>query len=407
MVVSRGGITPNRFDQLMGYNHYTATTNNKRDFIFECHLTVDDRYFIMHDEVFDVQEQTSLGNIWDSMDVFKTIFKNIQIDNPEYKQIQEGWASLPILEGSNNLHDLRDFLLEWSFFDDTWVGRKMKSAGEGIADFASTSWEGIKKMGIAISKGDWSEILSLLGKGVLYVLRKLKEAAYSTIGMIVDAILVATGIGKIGQIVVWGLITSLDVYQLLSNDWPDEEQDNPLWMKLMDLGFDLLGLVFAGVAAKGAKSLFKGSARMGSKALAKTVGKNKAMRGVLEKIISAGPQAAGKLRTVQSKIIQKWPSGAKFIGSILGGLGKMITKLVSWCKSIITLPGKVAGKLGAGARTQRGVVAGTGVGTLLYGTEKLFGHGENEPSQNNGEEDVIKAIQQNKPSSVEYDENDI
>ena len=65
------------------------------------------------------------------------------------------------------------------------------------------------------------------------------------------------------------------------------------------------------------------------------------------------------------------------------------------------------GKLGAGARTQRGVVAGTGVGTLLYGTEKLFGHGENEPSQNNGEEDVIKAIQQNKPSSVEYDENDI
>ena len=407
MVVGRGGITPNRFDQLMGYNHYAVTTNNKRDFIFECHLTVDDRYFIMHDEVFDVQEQTSLGNIWDSMDVFKTIFKNIQIDNPEYKQIQEGWASLPILEGLNNLHDLRDFLLEWSFFDDTWVGRKMKSAGEGIADFASTSWEGIKKMGIAISKGDWSEILSLLGKGVLYVLRKLKEAAYSTIGMIVDAILVATGIGKIGQIVVWGLITSLDVYQLLYNDWPDEEQDNPLWMKLMDLGFDLLGLVFAGVAAKGAKSLFKGAARMGSKALAKTVGKNKAMRGVLEKIISAGPQAAGKLKTVQSKIIQKWPSGAKFIGSILGGLGKMITKLVSWCKSIITLPGKVVGKLGAGARTQRGVVAGTGVGTLLYGTEKLFGHGENEPSQNNGEEDVIKAIQQNKPSSVEYDENDI
>ena len=108
----------------------------KRNYVFEAHLTVDERYFVLHDEVFDIKEQTKLGNLWESVDIFKTIFSNVQIDNPEYKEIQEGWLNLPVLENSDNLYELRDFLLEWNFFDDTWVGRKLSDAGTAIKDTA-------------------------------------------------------------------------------------------------------------------------------------------------------------------------------------------------------------------------------------------------------------------------------
>ena len=388
MVVTKQGMTLSRFNEIMGYdNHYSPVINEDRNYIFECHLTVDERYFILHDEVFDIQEQSKLGNLWDSVDIFKTIFKNVNLDNPEYRQIQEGWESLPILENNETLHALRDFLLEWSFFDDTWVGRKLKDAGEGLKDFATTSWEGIKKMGVAISKGAWSEILSLLGKGVLYILRKLKEAAYSTIGIIVDAILVATGIGKIGQVVVWGLITALDVYQLANNDYAAADANNPMWYKIMELGFDILGLVTAGIAAKGARVVFSPLKSLKITNLAKTVSKNPRMKSLIQKIFNASKSGSSSLKSVQKKIASKWPAGASFINKILGALEGFIKKIQSYCGQILkqsNLKGvanrKVVKGKGfvepvktTGEFAKRAVVPATLATGISYGIEKYTG----------------------------------
>jgi len=102
----------------------------KRDYIFEMSVSVDGRYYIVHDEVFDIQEQRAIGNLWDSLDVFKTMFQNVQLENTEYSQIRESIISLPILEGKENLYGLRDILLEAGFLDKTWVGRQFKSAGQ-------------------------------------------------------------------------------------------------------------------------------------------------------------------------------------------------------------------------------------------------------------------------------------
>ena len=174
--------------------------------------------------MFDIKEQTKLGNLWESVDIFKTIFSNVQIDNPEYKEIQEGWLNLPVLENSDNLYELRDFLLEWNFFDDTWVGRKLSDAGTAIKD-TIRAWDKVKEMGLQ-SEGDWKEILSLLGKGVLFILRKLKDTAYSTIGIIVDALELLWVLVK-QQVVVWGLITALDVYQIAKQRLPDGDDREP------------------------------------------------------------------------------------------------------------------------------------------------------------------------------------
>ena len=396
MVVQRG-LVLERHNQLINYNGHSnsllpqSLKKEKADYVFECHLTVDERYFVLQDEVFDIQEQTTLGNIWDSIDNFKTVFRNVNIDNSDYKEIQEGWESLPILEGVNDLHVIRDFLIQEGFFNSVWNGiksaggwvvDKVVDAGKSIAQFAKDSWEGIKSLGIAISKGDWSEILKLLGRGVLWILRKLKSAAYSTLGIIVDAILVATGVGKGAQLVVWGLITALDVYQILNNDWPDGDDREPFW-KYLDLGFDILGLVFAGVAAKGARAVFRPLQGLKMPQMAARVAKSPTMKKLIRKIHRATKSAGGSLKSVQASISKKWPSGAKFINKILGGFEKVVKKLQDYLGGIlkrstlknidkVVKPGKgfvPTVKTGKEFMKKAAVAGGTAAG-LSYGIEK-------------------------------------
>lgn len=380
------GLTLKRHNELISYTNHTKSSNLDDRYVFECHLTVDERYFVLHDEVFDIQEQTKLGNIWSSLDIFKTIFKNVSLDNPEYRQIQESFSKLPILENQNNLYKVRDYLLEFDVFTDTWLGRQAKSAGQGISDFAKTSYDGLKKLGVSIGQGEWTQVLNLLKKGVLFILRKLKNAAYSTLGVIVDAILVATGVGKGAQVAVWGLITALDVYQISTNNWPSDDNREDFW-KYLDLGFDLLGLVFAGVAAKGARSVFKPLSGLSVKNMAAKVAQSPKMKTLVQNMLSATKSGKGKLASVQASILKKWPAGAKFINGILGVFESIMKKLQTYLgqivstsnlksiKNVSTVPGKgfVPKVKTSGEFLKRGAIAGGIAGGISYGLEKVFG----------------------------------
>jgi hypothetical protein len=335
----------------------------KRDYIFELCTTVDGRYFILRDDVFDIQEQKSLGNLWGSIDVFKNIFQNVKIENEpqEYTQIKESILSLPILEGKENLYELRDILIEWSFWENTWLGNKLSDAGKAIKDSVTAGWEGLKQFGVAISKGEWSQILSLLASGVKWVLRKLKEAMYSTIGMIVDAILIATGVGKTVQWIPWALVTALDVYQLATDDWPEEEKNDPFWLKCLTLGFDILGLVTAGAMAKSAKA-----AATPLKALSKSPGrvaqyleKNPKLKGLIQSMIDGINKVPSFLSKAQATIASKWGAGGKYIADAIGWIRSITSKFVS---SLSELIGKLSSK-------EAGKATATNTG-MLYGFDK-------------------------------------
>lgn len=398
-MVNHKGLILERHNQLIGYNGYMNPSlqmvterelpKQRPSYLFECHLSVDERYFVMHDEVFDIVEQKTLGYLWDSIDTFKTIFGNVQIDNTEYKEIQEGVAKLPLMENKSDLYAIRDVLIEgfWGSVGDgladfgNWAKDTVVDSGKAIGKFATDSWDGLKKMGVAISKGDWGEIMSLLGRGVLFILRKLKDAAYSTLGMIVDAILIATGIGKGVQMVAWGLITALDVYQIINNDWPDGDDREQVW-KYLDLGFDILGLVFAGVAAKGARAVFRPLQAFKGARLSGRIAKSPQLKALIQKILKASKSASGKLQSVANHIKGKWATGFKWIGSILGGLGNVIKKLQTYCGQLVKnsnlknigkkpLPGKgfVTRKTGMDA-VKTGAKAAAVVGGLNYGIEK-------------------------------------
>jgi hypothetical protein len=339
----------------------------RKEFVFEACITADERYFIMNDEVIDVQEKKLIGNLWESLDVFKTIFQNVKIVDENYQDLRESIINLPITESTEDLQQIKKLMLEYdimgklkswgsNFLDNTWVGNQVKDAGQGISDFVNKSYEGLKKLGVAISQGDWSDIMSLLGKGVLFVLRKLKNAMYSNLGMIVDAVLVATGVGKTVQWIPWALIVALDAYQLLNNDFPSDEKDDPMWLKFLFFGFDILGLVSAGAIAKAAKLEAAGLKAMASEpgAVAKYLTKSPKLKGFIESISKGAKKVPEMLNQSVDFMAKKAPKTANFVKGITGGISKILTQLEESLTELL-------GKSGAAA---------TKTGASLYGLEK-------------------------------------
>jgi hypothetical protein len=373
MVLQKTGLILERHNSILDYNGHTNQTKDliRTDkVLFEAFITVDERYFVMNDHVIDIQEQTNLGYLWDSLDVFKKIFGNVQVDDSEYREIQEGISSLPLLENKSDLYLIRDILIEgfWSSVGDgladfgNWAKDKVVAAGKGIANFASSAWNNIKKFGIAISELDFKKVLSMIGKGVLWVLRKFKDAAYSTVGIIVDAILVATGIGKVAQAVFWGLVTGLDVYQMASGDW--EPKGTPTWEKWLDLVCDIIGLLGAGVAAKGARGLVKGI--KSATQIPKFVKKNKAIMNIITKLKNGASWVISKITSVLKGLKGKWKPLDKFIDKILSFCKKIFTGLKNFVKKIFPDPVKLTGK----QKLKRGAKAGGIAVGLTYGIEK-------------------------------------
>lgn len=353
---ARNIITESEKNRISSIHGFTAM---KRDYIFEACVTVDGRYFVVQDDVFDIQEQKTIGNIWESLDVFRTIFENIKLEDESYLQIRENFLSLPILESQQNLYGLRDILLEFNFLQDTWLGRQFKSAGDNITDFAKTSYEGVKKFGVAVSQGEWTNILTLLSQGVRYLLRKLKDAMYSNLGMIVDAILIATGVGAGATKIAWGLVVALDVYQITTNDWPEDEVNDPFWLKCLFLGFDILGFVTASAAAKAAKQgimPLKAIANSPSK-VAQYFEKNPKVKGMITSMIEGMKSVPTRLQSIMTSISKKSPKIASFIKGVFSKLNTLSTKFT---ESLQKLIGQTAGK---------GASAGVKTGGLLYGFE--------------------------------------
>lgn len=384
MVVQKGLILE-RHNQIVNYNGYMSTPKST-EIVFDAYITSDERYFVMNDHVIDLREKTNLGYIWESMDVFKTIFSNVKDDSEEFGEIRESVLSSPLLEGNQNLYELRDFFLQEGFWDGTWLGRELKSAGEGIADFTTQAIKKMEDFGVLISNSQFGEVMKAIGRGALWVLRKFKQAAYSTVGIIVDAILVATGIGKVAQAVFWGLVTGLDIYQLSTGDW--EPAGTETWMKWMDLACDLIGLIGAGVAAKGARGLVKGVKSMTQ--LPKVIKGNKALMNIIKTIKGGVSSFISKLTGFLKGLKGKWKPLDTFIDKILSSAKWVLGKLQSFFKKLF--PGDLTTGLTRAEKAKRGATAAGVSGGLMYGIEKVTGEPATQSSieQTFGNIDVSK-----------------
>ena len=334
------------------------------------------------------------------------LYSIVLLNGCAFKIVQENIISLPILEGKENLYGLRDILLQEGFLDDTWLGKKISGAVNSVSDFAKETYGNLQKFGVAISEGDWTQILTLLGKGVRFVLRKLREALWSNVGMVVETIVMIFTEGAAGAVlwIPWALVVGLDIYQWANNDY--EGGENPsIWSKIFNILFDIMGMV--GTAAAG--KVFKISCKplldalnRGGKAATEFLEKSPKLVQTFEWISKQLGKIPTFLTKLQGFVEKKFPKGAQFIADAISKcsqfidfLYKSIVNLLSGVENrLVKTFGQRGGKAAAGGLKTAGVLTGFEVGSNLMG-------GGSETNTN----DLIKA--NNKRVKADYSKADL
>lgn len=348
-------------------SHMNEMRNLSDNIVIPNWLSPDEKYIILLDELYDIENKQSLGDIWKNPTNLIVFLEHTYRTSNLVSEIKESalktFNKMLLTEQTIDLTPIKplikNFLKEgyWDSFK-TYVSDTAKSTWEGIKDFGVKSWEGIKALGIAISKGEWAEILSLLKKGAKFLARKLRQALYSPVGIIVDAILIATGVGKGLQVVAWSVVVALDIYEFMTGDY--ENPDEPMIFKVLWFMLDVIGLVFAGVAAKAGKSILKVITK-GAKTeadIAKNVAKNPQARGLIGKGLNAIEKAGAKM-VESSKKLSGNNVFSKFIKSVLSSMGTFLTKMKNSLTAILK-PQTTVGKGVKAGVTSSAMVGGLG-----------------------------------------------
>lgn len=415
---------------LMGYNPKNTLSENKNiisgtdglDIVFTDWLSPDEKFIIFLDEVYDLENKVRLGNIWENFDLFKNFVKHsfdVATNVPQVvkESINKSLSKLILTESTQDMTKLKPFIKKFMLEEGTWnpfnqdfwsmknageIGtefadwtvKQAKDAYEGTKDFLETSWEGIKKAGVAISKGDWEELMNLIGKGALYVARKLRAALYHPIGITIDAILIATGIGKAVQWIPWAIVVALDAYEVITGDY--EDPDLPTWIRVLFYGLDILGLVLAGAAAKAGRVGVE-AATVGVKTeaeMAEVLAKNPELRGTVETMAKSAEKAPGMLRRGVDYLKESFPAGAKFIEFTLGSIEKFITFIVDGIKSILP----------SGKQVVKGGMAGAKSLGTYFGVEKII-HAFQEKQAEKEQKELEKNIDKLTGGQADYSDD--
>ena len=179
-------------------------------------LSPDEKYMILFDELYDIQNQTKIGDVWKHPENLVTFLEHSYRVSNLKREIREHasntFSKMLLTEGYNDMTPIKPLIKQylkeegkglWDSFT-TWLSDTASSTVTGVKDFFVDSWEGIKAYGVAISKGDWDEVVRLLKRGTVWLARKLRQALYSPVGIVVDASIIASQpvCGKKGTVIV-------------------------------------------------------------------------------------------------------------------------------------------------------------------------------------------------------------
>ena len=345
-------------------------------------LSLNENYAIFLDDLYDIKNKKLIGYVWENFDNFRIFFNDSNEILQEHLQILKNELnSITLVENKVGLQILKkQFILseqEKKGFID-WAKQKGQEAISGTTKVISRSIQGVKDAANKFSQGEWMDAVKIVGQGVLYLAKKLRDALYHPVGMVLDAILVASGIGKSAQFVIWAIVVALDIYELSSGQYPEGQN---FYTKLLFTGVDMIGLVFAGVAAKAANGVVGNFVRAFGKNLqTMKIGlqKSPAMIKIIEQMKSALGKAPNLLSQASQWLATKSPKIHKWMSGILGSVSLFIKKIVDaltylgqatikTATTVVAAPTKIVAKtaqaLGSSAKTASKIGAGTtGVG---------------------------------------------
>lgn len=316
-------------------------TKNVTEHIISDWLSPDERYCIFLDELYDINEKKLIGNIWENFEHFKFFIRystSVSNVSQDIKESIFGTLNNFVLTESvnekilKNKHLIGQLLNEEGLFNKfvDWAKETGRSSIEGLRDFTSTIGKGAEKLFNSISNSDLKEIFELLSKGVIYLLKKLRDALYHPVGLVLDAILVASGIGKAFQWIPWALVVGLDIYEIFSGDY-----EGSLPMKLLFTLFDVVALVTTGAIAKGLRLSFKGITKVND--IVKLSNKNPQISQFFQKI----PEYLKRMSPMMEKAINylknRFPKGANFLkNTILPKIDGFINKVIETFSKLFT-----------------------------------------------------------------------
>jgi len=341
---------------------------NKNEYVITDWLSPNEDYVIFLDELYDIKNKKCLGDVWENFDNFKFFLehsfktaKNIpsEIKNYCINEIR----SLTLTESTQDMRELKPLVKELinetamskifnPFSKDFYKGETWKDAWEGLKQTGGDVVAGTKELVSNISKGEIKKAFAIIGKGFLYLMRRIREFLYTPVGLVLDAIFVATGIGKAAPFVIWALVVCLDIYELINNDYEDDMKDLSIGWKLLFLGCDILGMVTAGVAAKGVRGTIKAAisaAGRTSDDLVKYIAKSPKLRSVVE-FISKNLESGRNLLNQGINYLKNTKFGS-FITPIIssiekffGMLATLVGELLGGAGAVLNTPGKLAQK---------------------------------------------------------------
>lgn len=347
-------------------------------------LTPDDKYLILFDNLIDIEEKKWYGNIWENTSnliVFLDhLYEKSNLNQTIKEDVKHTLSKFILNENRVDLRphlpEIQQYMLNEGMWDDIksgakWVGSKTKdfavdtakSTYKGVKDFAKTTYEGGKKFLQAVRNGDFAEIIRLLKKGVIYLARKVRQALYSTTGMIVDAILIATGVGKAAQFVVWAIVVALGIYELSTGDY--EHPEDPMWMRILFFGVDIFAMVTAAAAAKPFRGILNGMKGASETAVMTKASKPGVFRSMLESIKGVLGKVAGLFERAMGALKNNFitrPIG-NFLGKWVGKLGGLLERLGGSIGKYL----KAAPEAKQAINWGKGLKAGAGVAGLLGG----------------------------------------
>lgn len=385
------------------------------DFVISDWMSPDEKFVIFLDELYDIENKVKLGNVFENFELFKDfLYHSFEVSTTVTKEIKESIMtsikSLVITESNRNVTHLKTTIKEQlneGVGDDllNWGKETVSSAINGVSDFVKTGIEGAKKLYKGISDGDWNSIIDLIKKGSLYVARKIRSALYNPIGLILDAILIAIGVGKSVQFVIWAIVVGLDIYEFISGNYEDPEL-NMIW-RLFFFGIDVVGMVVAGAAAKTSKTMVGALIRKfgkGADGVTMAVKSNPAFKQLLETMLSKAGSAKGYMENALKYLQKSSPMMYKFLSGIMNGLGKFIQMLITTITTILkglTLPGKLVSKVVGTGKIGK---ASSAAANILVPTAAIGTYVKNKERKNY--EDITNSLSSNdvKP---EFSEDDL
>lgn len=354
--------------------HINQIPININEVVISDWLSPDEKYVIFLDELYDLENKTKLGDIWKTpSNLILFLEHTFRVSNMR-QDIKESASKILnknlLTEGVEDLTYLKplmkEFLINEDFWNDTWLGKGLGYAGKFVKDTAVDTVSGIynfgkdlvvggAKLGKEALTGNWGEVWNLLKQGTKWLARKIRQAVYSPVGIIIDTILVATGIGKVPQAVVWAIVVSLDIYEFVTGDY--EHKEEPMWLRIVFFLIDILGLVSAGAAAGGARAIIKGigGSLLG---LEKSVAKSPVVRKTLESMVGGLKKLPAKLAE-WGTMLGKGQFG-KLFKMALGNVGKFINWIIENLKSTWKSPALKS------VLVNTGLVVGIGTGVEAY-----------------------------------------